>query len=102
HEASGVHSGGNMAQRIRRFGVGQTAKVMGVLYGLIGVVFIPFILIAAKFAPEQSGFGVGFAVALPVIYALFGFVFTAIVCAIYNLVAGWTGGVEVMLDDAAV
>ena len=88
-----------MAQRIRRFGVGQTAKVLGVLYGLMGVVLIPIFLIAARFSPDGPAFGTGFAVAIPVIYGLVGFVFTAIGCLIYNLVAGWVGGVEIEIDE---
>lgn len=90
-----------MAQRIRRFGVGQTAKMLGALYTLVGVVLIPIFLIAAMYAPDQAGFGVGVAVALPLIYGLIGFVFTAIGCAIYNLVAGWIGGIEIELEAPA-
>lgn len=90
-----------MAQRIRRFGVGQTAKVLGVLYMLVGLVFVPFFLLAAMFAPNQAGMGVGFAVAMPVIYGLCGFVFTAIGCLIYNVVAGWVGGIEIEIGETA-
>lgn len=86
-----------MAQ-IRRFGVGQTAKVVGVLYALIGVVLVPFILIAAIYSPNKSGLGPGVALALPILYGVAGFVFTAIGCAIYNFVAGLVGGIEVELD----
>jgi hypothetical protein len=85
-------------QQIRRFGIGQTAKVIGVLYALMGVVFIPFVLISTMFAPKEARFGTAFALALPILYGVFGFIFTAIGCAIYNLVAGWVGGVEVELE----
>jgi len=91
----------DMSQRIRRFGVGQTAKVMGVLYGLMGLVFAPILILASKFGGDDVGFGVGLAIALPVIYGVAGFVFSALACWIYNLVAGWTGGVEVELYEAA-
>ena len=87
-----------MPQQIRRFDIGQTAKVVGVLYGLMGLVFVPIFFIAAMVAPKQSGFGTGFALALPIIYGIAGFIFTAIGCALYNLVAGWVGGIEVELD----
>ena len=87
-----------MVQRLSRFGVGQTAKVIGVLYGLLGLVFLPFFLVAALFAPDQAGFGVGLAIAFPILYGVCGFIFTAIGCALYNLVAGMVGGVEVQLD----
>ena len=90
-----------MAQRIRRFGVGQTAKMLGVLYALMGVVLIPIFLVATMYAPDSTGYGMGVAIALPVIYGVIGFVFTAIGCAIYNLVAGWIGGIEVEIEEPA-
>jgi hypothetical protein len=85
-------------QQIRRFGIGQTAKVIGVLYALMGLVFVPIFLVSAMFAPKETGLGTGFALALPILYGVCGFIFTAIGCAIYNVVAGWVGGVEVELD----
>lgn len=87
-----------MPQQIRRFGVGQTAKVVATLYVLMGLVFVPIFLIAAKFSPKETGFGPGFALALPIIYGVLGFIFTAIGCAIYNFVAGLVGGIEVELE----
>jgi hypothetical protein len=86
-----------MAQ-IRRFGVGQTAKVVGALYALMGLVFVPIVLIAAMVSPNKPGIGAGFALALPIIYGILGFIFTAIGCAIYNFVAGLVGGIEVELE----
>lgn len=88
-----------MPQQIRRFGVGQTAKVVGVLYALMGLLAIPIFLVAATLSPKETGFGTGFAFALPILYGIMGFIFTAIGCAIYNLVAGWVGGVEVELEE---
>ncbi len=86
-----------MVQRIDRFSVGQTAKVVAALYALMGLVFAPFFVLAALFSPRQAGFGVGFALVVPILYGAAGFIFTAIGCALYNLVAGWVGGVEVEL-----
>lgn len=88
-----------MPQQIRRFGVGQTAKVVGVLYAFLGLLVIPIFLVAATLSPKETGFGTGFALALPILYGVMGFIFTAIGCAIYNLVAGWVGGVEVELEE---
>jgi hypothetical protein len=87
--------------QIRRFGVGQTAKVVAVLYALMGLVFAPIFMITSMFAPKETGFGTGFAIALPIIYGVCGFIFTAIGCAVYNLVAGWVGGIEVDIDSSA-
>jgi cyanate permease len=89
-----------MIQRLSSFSVGQTAKVLGVLYGLMGLIVVPFFLLAASFSPHRNGgFGIGFALVVPVIYGVFGFVFTAIGCALYNWVAGMVGGIEIKLDN---
>jgi len=87
-----------VVQRLRRFSIGQTAKVLGVLYALMGLIFLPFLLLASLFSPKQAGFGVGFALALPILYGICGFIFTAIGCALYNWVAGMVGGIEVQFD----
>jgi hypothetical protein len=94
-----VLKGANMS-RIQKFGVGQTAKVLGVLYAIMGALFIPFMLLASMYG-EGFGFGFGFALLFPVIYGVFGFIFTAIGCLFYNIVAGWVGGIEIELDEAA-
>ena len=36
---------------------------------------------------------------IPFIYAIFGFIFVAIGCLIYNLVAHYVGGIEVELEE---
>jgi hypothetical protein len=87
-----------MVQRLSRFSVGQTAKVLGLLYGLMGLIFVPFFLLTTMFSAEDDGLGVGFALALPFLYGLLGFVFTAIGCALYNWVARRVGGIELTLD----
>ena len=88
-----------MPQQIRRFGVLQTAKVIGTLYALLGLVFVPIFLIASMFTPKQEGMGAGFALVLPILYGVCGFIFTAVGCAIYNLVSGLVGGIEVELGE---
>ena len=64
-----------------------------------GLIFVPFFLFAAAFAPKETGFGTGVALALPILYGVCGFIFTAIACAIYNFVAGFVGGIEVELES---
>ena len=86
-----------MPQRIRRFGVLQTAKVVGTLYALLGLVFVPVVLIVSMVAPKEGGMSPGFALAIPILYGVLGFVFAAISCALYNVVAGLVGGIEVEL-----
>jgi hypothetical protein len=94
-----------VAQRITRFSIGQSAKFLGVLYLLFGLLFLPFFLLIGMFSPEaQSGpgaiFGTIFAIGMPIMYAIFGVIGGAIGAALYNLVAGWIGGIEVQLDEA--
>ena len=89
-----------MAQQISKFAIGQSAKFLGVLYLLFGLLFVPFFLLMGACGPEGSApFGTMFAVAMPLIYALMGVVGGAIGAVLYNLVAGWVGGIEVELDE---
>ena len=89
-----------MAQ-IKRFSIGQSAKFLGVLYLLFGLLFVPFFLFIGMMAPSDGSGGGAFfggtmmAIAMPVLYAIFGVIGGAIGAALYNLVAGWVGGIEV-------
>lgn len=89
-----------MVQRIRRFSIGQTAKMMGILYALMGLIFAPFFFLAFLFAPQSTPipFGSAFVLVMPVLYGVFGFIFVALGCALYNWVAGWMGGIEVQME----
>ena len=89
-----------MVQRLSRFSVGQTAKVLGILYGIMGLIGVPIFLIVAMVSPEEDAPSVAFALVVPILYGLLGFVFTAIGCAVYNWVAGKVGGIEISLDTA--
>ena len=89
-----------MAQQISKFSIGQSAKFLGVLYVLFGLLFVLFFLLMGAFGPEGSApFGTMFAVAMPVMYGAMGVIGGAIGAALYNLVAGWVGGIEVELDE---
>ena len=95
-----------MRKRLRKISVFQTSKVAAVLYGVLGLVFAPFIFLAGMFMPgEASGAGLfgGLlgALVLPVVYAVVGFIGTAIACVIYNVLAGMTGGIEFELEDVS-
>ncbi|MHB1278610.1 MAG: hypothetical protein ACYC1Q_09430 [Bacteroidia bacterium] len=90
-------------KRIKRFGVYQTAKVAAIIYFLIAAVFmLPFGLIFSMVGTDKfPGFpfgGVIFFIFLPFFYGIIGFIMTAISCLIYNMVSGWTGGIEVEVE----
>ena len=46
----------------------------------------------------MPSFGIGMVIAFPLIYACFGFIFGIIAAWLYNVVAGWTGGIEVEMQ----
>jgi hypothetical protein len=52
-----------------------------------------------SFAGEAAGFGIGFAIALPIIYALGGLIIVPLCCLVYNFVASLTGGLEFDVVD---
>jgi hypothetical protein len=89
-----------MRQQIVRLSPVQTAKVMAALYGLMGFIFIPFIYLATRAAPNASRPGAWFLIVVPLAYAAFGFVFVAIGCLLYNFVVSFTGGIEADLEPA--
>ncbi|HEX9701049.1 MAG TPA: hypothetical protein VGD06_16475 [Acidobacteriota bacterium] len=96
---------------LRSVGVMSVAKLMGVLYAAIGFLIGAFMAMfsmlgAGMMAADQGAgagalsmmFGVGSIIFLPIFYGLIGAVGGAIGAALYNLVAGFIGGVELNLE----
>ena len=107
---------------VRRVGPGSAFKVGLVLYALMGLVLgicMAFVSMVAGslgglgHSPVPGsggtggswdarsfglGMGLGAIIFFPVIYGLIGGVFAAIGAAVYNLVAGWVGGLEVDIN----
>ncbi len=86
--------------RIRRISPIQAGKVAAVLYGLVGALMVPVLLIVLLAVPDQPGmqFGIIGVFAMLALYAVVGAVGTMIAAMIYNLVAGWVGGIEIDVD----
>ena len=88
---------------IKRVAPVSVAKVAGSLYAFLGLCFgALFSLLSmagSAFGGESSGLGallgVGAIVAFPILYGGFGFIFTLIGAALYNLIAGMVGGIEI-------
>jgi len=89
-----------MAQRLTRIDPLQAAKIAGVLYFLVGLLATPFFYYAYVISPEGLGFGPGFVLGLPFLYAGIGFAFTALACGCYNILARRLGGIEIELSDS--
>jgi hypothetical protein len=90
---------------VRHIGPGSAFKVVAAAYAVIGlVVGIIFALISmlgrALMPSAEAGifrvfFGVGAIIFLPICYGILGGILGALGAFIYNLVAGWIGGLEV-------
>ena len=83
----------------------SVAKISGVLYAMLGLIFgaiISALAMVGAMVPDEGEagaigmiFGAAAIVILPVFYGCLGFVMTALMAALFNLAAGWTGGVDV-------
>lgn len=82
-----------MKKQIVHVSVLQSSKVMAVLYLVLS---LPMVLIMAIPALMTGGEGISIAMLIfaPIIYTVFGFIFTALGAWIYNLVAARIGGFE--------
>ena len=87
-----------MDYRIKRFGVASTALTVAIIYFVLGLVIAPLIyMVSASATPDQRLPGMMFVLG-PFLYAVFGYVLAAIACLLYNVIAGWTGGVALTLE----
>jgi hypothetical protein len=84
-----------MPRQIIRFSVHQTAKVLALIYAVMGLVFIPIFLVMSMSNPGIPTPPVALALIFPIIYGVFGYVFVGLGCIVYNAVAGKVGGIEV-------
>jgi hypothetical protein len=95
---------------VKRVGPGSAFKIGLVSYGIIGllagIVMALVSMVAGSVAslgnaavPGARAFGLGMGfgaiIFFPILYGLLGGVFAALGAVIYNLVAGWVGGLEV-------
>ena len=94
--------------QIKSFGVLQTAKFAAVMYFILTAIFmIPFaliVLVAGSAIGGEGGFFGGlfggvFMIFMPIVYGVLGFVFVAIVCLLYNVIAKFVGGIEIELEN---
>jgi len=100
-----------MTQQLRSIAVVSCAKVLAILYGilglLIGALFSLFFLIGAAVAPAAAFpvaanrgvislmFGVGSIVFFPICYAVIGAVGGLVMAGLYNVIASHVGGIEI-------
>lgn len=86
--------------RIKRFSILQAGKLLGILYGFLALVMIPFILIPALFASSAGEFAQFLPLLIMLIlYPVMGFIGGIIGAAVYNLCSKWVGGLEFDLES---
>ncbi len=81
------------------------AKVSAVIYGVMMLLFaLPYGCILSAVGDQfggsglGAGLGLGLIISMPIAGAIGGFIGGLITAFIYNLVAGWVGGVEIEVD----
>jgi hypothetical protein len=88
---------------IRSVRIFSAAKVNALLYGILGLLAAPFLLLGPGMelvgGSRPSGFGATIVVAvfLPLCYAIFGFIAGALMAFLYNAISRAIGGIEVEL-----
>jgi hypothetical protein len=91
---------------VKRLAPLSFAKIAGVLYALMGLLFGGLFSVASILGGFMGGgeadtpfggmiFGVGAIVILPIFYGVLGFLTTLIGAALYNVIASVIGGVEI-------
>ncbi len=88
-----------MKKRVSRISILQSVKVATVLYAVIGLLYgllgTPMVLFGGK---EMQIAGIIY-LFMPVLAAMFGFIFFVIFSATYNLVARWLGSFEFEITE---
>jgi hypothetical protein len=107
------HPFGREQMIIKRIGVLKAATVQACVMGLFGLLFgLCFLLFGTLFGSMMGSMsnsagagaglgmigGIGMMIFLPIMYGVMGFVAGAIGAAVYNLVAGWVGGIELEVE----
>jgi hypothetical protein len=93
-----------MKKQIIRISLLQSAKVAAALYFVLTLPFVAIFAVMMSFAPSGSfGMigGLAMVVIAPVMYAIFGFLFSLLGGWIYNVVAGQIGGFEYTTTEVA-
>ncbi len=83
-----------MKQQIARFSPHQNAKVMAVMWAVVSLIFlVPFFLLASLFGAGQT-MPIWVIIVAPLFYLVIGYIGVVIACALYNVIAPFTGGIE--------
>ena len=89
---------------VKRVGPVSCAKIAGTLYAVLGLfmgAIFSLVAVVTGFSSQASGagafgtvIGAGSIIFFPILYGGMGFVFTLVFAALYNVLAGMVGGIE--------
>jgi len=88
---------------VKRIGPMSLAKISAALYALIGLIIGAIVSAASMIGGALGGseagmiamvFGAAAVILLPLLYGCMGFVGALIGASLFNLAAGWVGGIE--------
>ena len=87
---------------IKRIGAVSVGKIFGLLYAIIGLIEGLLFALLSLFGGAIAGvafssalFGVGSIIIFPIMFGIMGFISGVLMAFLYNLAAGWIGGIEV-------
>ena len=89
----------NMKKRITRISVLQSSKMATALYVLLGFIYTLIGIPMLIFGGDKVKMIAIVYIVMPIVMAIFGFIFFVIFAAIYNLLARWLGGMEFEVTD---
>jgi len=87
-----------MIQRIVRIAPLQAGKVSAVMYGIMSAFLVGFLMLL-PFPVAKDDFAMWLPLLFIALYVIFGFVTTVVMAWLYNLIAGWVGGIEVTFQS---
>jgi len=88
-----------MKKQITHISVLQTSKVVALMYALMSLLYTVIGLFMVAFCSGPLRVAGFLYIFMPIIMVTFGFLFMMLFCWLYNVVAGWVGGIEVNVEE---
>jgi hypothetical protein len=92
---------------INKIGVFSLGKIFALVYGIIGLILGAFMslfflangsMMGTRGAAIEMMFGAGSVIIIPIFYAVIGFIVGIITAAVFNVVTGFAGGLEIEVE----
>lgn len=90
-------------RKVKRIGVFQTSLIAAIIYFFLALIIVVPMMLIMGFAGGFSdipGFAFGgvLMIFMPILYAVIGFLMTALMCWMYNVIAKRIGGIEIEVE----